>query len=103
MKWSSRQIDQRNQLHGFMKYQISYKLPEFFEVRSWCWSNFGPGIEYEHYVNFAITKIVPEFGITMPMPKWCWDATKWRGSAVTFGKIYLRNEDDMTLFSLRWS
>lgn len=110
MKWTSRKIDQRNQLHGIMLYQIKCDLPGFFDVRNWCWENFGPGIEYEHYNNFAIVKHISsnvsgtvKLRTEMRLPRWCWDATKWQGSAINSGKIYLSTEEDMSLFSLRWS
>lgn len=109
MKWTSREIDQRNQLHGIMRYQIKCDLPGFFDIRSWCWDNLGPGIEYEHYINFAIVKAAysntneEAIRVDMGLPRWCWDATKWKGSALHHGKIYVASEDDMALFTLRWS
>lgn len=109
MKWTSREIDTRNQLHGIMRYQIKCDLPRFFDARNWCWAQFGPGIEYEHFINFTVVKQVsaslstPEIQTEMIVPKWCWDATKWNGSALRHGKIYLATEEYMTLFSLRWS
>lgn len=112
MEWKSREIDHRNQLHGFMRYQIKCDLPGFFDARNWCWENFGPGIEYEHFANFAMIKMITGIETThdnsdlkteMATPRWCWDTTKWRGSALKNGKIYIANDRDMSLFSLRWS
>ena len=109
MKWTSREIDQRNQLHGVMRYQIKCDLPGFFDARNWCWDHFGPGIEYEHFNNFAMLKVVAgnvaeeSIQTDMDLPRWCWDATKWKGSALQNGKIYIAHEEDMALFTLRWS
>lgn len=111
MKWTSREIDHRNQLHGLMRYQIKCDIPGFFDARNWCWENFGPGIEYEHFANFAMIKFISDvnsirsdnLATEMAIPRWCWDATKWRGSALDNGKIYIANDADMSLFSLRWS
>lgn len=109
MKWTSRKIDERNKLHGIMRYQLKCDLPGFFDARNWCWANLGPGIEYEHFINFvhikhaSISHPLPELQIEMDLPRWCWDATKWRGSSISSGKIYIAKEQDMSLFSLRWS
>ncbi len=109
MKWTSREIDERNQLYGIMRYQIKFGLPAFFDARNWCWEHLGPGIEYEHFINFTLTKHAynntgsPEIHTDMEVPQWCWDATKWKGSAISTGKIYIRSGQDMALFTLRWS
>ena len=91
----SRELDTRNSLYGIMRYQIICSLPLFFEVRNWCWAQYGPGIEYEHYHNYhKLTKI------RMP---WAWDCAKYQGSSISQAKIYLPDNDDMySLFALTW-
>lgn len=91
-----RVIDNRNQLFGFMKYQAVCTLPQFFEVRNWCWDKFGPGVEYEHYINLIRT--------TRARPKWAWDSSKYQGASISNAKIYLPDDSDIfSLFSLTWS
>lgn len=95
MIWTAKKTGQRNQLHGIMQYQIKCDLPGFFVAREWCWQQFGPGIEYEHWHNYA-----GHAGIEMP---WAWDCSKFQGASISSGKIYLRTDEDMALFSLRWT
>jgi hypothetical protein len=91
----SREIDDRNQLHKVMRYQYTISLPLFFDVREWCWQHWGPGVEYEHYRNL--------FRSTGQIKRWAWDCTKWQGAAISSGKIYLPDDDDMhALFALTW-
>lgn len=90
-----RELDGRNQLFGIMKYQITCKLPAFFEIRSWCWENWGPGIEYEHFINYA------RVGINPPMI-WSWDCSKYHGGSINSGKIYVPNHKMKTLLMLTW-
>lgn len=95
VSWTSRLIDGRNQLFGVMAYQVKCSLPWFFEAREWCWDQWGPGIEYEHYHNYNA-----HTGAEMP---WAWDCSKYQGASISSGRIYLRDEEQMGLFSLRWS
>lgn len=90
-----RTLDHRNQLFGLMYHQITCPFPQFFEVRDWCLRHFGPGIEYEHYINYAKST-----GKKMP---WAWDCNKYQGASISSGKIYLPNDANMySLFSLTW-
>ena len=100
MECTVKRIDERNGLHGYMIYQISCGLPGFFAARDWCWKAFGAGIEREHYLNYLI--MARTIGIEDSMPRWCWDSTKWRGSALRFGKIYLLSDEEMVPFSSKW-
>lgn len=95
MQLKVRTLDNRNQLFGIMYHQITCPLPQFFQIREWCWTHFGPGIEYEHYINYAqsTSKIMP----------WAWDCSKYQGSSISSARIYLPNNKNMyTLFSLTW-
>lgn len=109
MTWTSREIDQRNQLNGIMRYQIKCSLPWFFDARNWCWDNLGPGIEHEHFVNFSSLKRLADdtdradIKTSMGIPRWCWHAAKWQGASIDHGKIYIATEQDMVLFSERWN
>lgn len=78
-----------------MRYQATCSLPQFFEVRDWCLKNFGPGIEYEHYINYM--------KLTGKRYKWAWDCSKYQGASISSGKIYIPDDNNMhTLFTLTW-
>ena len=94
MKWKSRANDKRNQLYGFIKYQIVCSLPWFFEARDWCWEQWGSGIEYEHFHNHILH--------TGQVKIWAWDCNKYQGTTLHNGKLYLPDDDALTLFRLRW-
>lgn len=69
----------------------------FREMRHWCWENFGASAELEIVINLKM-KV-----------KWCWDSSggdNGYGSSSIFSnrRIYLNlNDEDMSLFILRWS
>lgn len=94
MKWTSRAIDARNQLFGHMKYQVTCSLPGFFDAREWCWDQWGPGIEYEHYHNHKLH--------TGQVKTWAWSCNKFQGTPINKGRLYLPDDDALTLFRLRW-
>jgi hypothetical protein len=96
MSIKCREIDDRNQLFKVMRYQYAISLPLFFAVREWCWDHWGPGVEYEHFKNYVCT--------TGQVKCWSWDCGKFQGAAISNGKIYLPDDDDMkALFTLTWS
>jgi hypothetical protein len=103
MKWTVKHVTQANQVFGLMKYRIICPLPDFFDVRSWCWEQFGPGIEHVFLLSYLAVKNNGKFVIMQDDPAWCWDCTKYKGSAVSNGHIYLQNDGALTLFSMRWS
>jgi hypothetical protein len=91
----SREIDDRNQLYRYMRYQYTIGLPQFFDVRDWCWAHWGSGIEAEHFKNYART--------VRKRKPWAWECSKYQGAAISNGKIYLPDDDDMkALFTLTW-
>jgi len=95
MEWTYRKINKRNKLFGIMTYQIACDLPGFFDAREWCWEQWGPGIEHEHFINH-------QFYTKREMP-WAWDCSKYHGASISNGSLYLRDEEQMSWFSLRWS
>jgi hypothetical protein len=95
MIWKSRKIASRNSLFQDMKYQIICGLPGFFDARTWCWEQWGPGIEAHHFYNHLVYT-----GKTL---SWAWDCEKYQGSAINNGKIYLTNDEMLTMFRLRWA
>lgn len=95
MKWVSKEVGTRNQLYGVMKYRIVCDFPGFFSIREWCWNQWGPGIEHEHYINHQF--------YTGADPVWCWDAAKFQGASRKDGQIYLKDDDLLTQFKLAWA
>ena len=95
MKFTCKPINIRNKLAGVMTHQIVCDLPGFFVAREWCWAQWGPGCESEHWDN-----LLWHAGKTYP---WCWDASKFQGAAIANGKIYTSTEAQMIEFVLRWS
>ena len=94
MKWAYRKLNNRNQLYGIMTYQLTCSLPEFFNAREWCWEQFGPGIEYEHFLNHT--------ACTGQIKRWAWDCNKFRGAAIDNGKLYLPDDTALMLFKNTW-
>lgn len=94
MDWTIKPVGNRNQLHEYMKYQISWGILEFFDARDWCWSQWGSGIESMHWINYY------EYtGKKMP---WAWDCMKYRGSAVDSGTLYLSTDLQLEEFKSKW-
>lgn len=95
MKFTCKPVNPKNKLHGWMQHQIVCDLPGFFEAREWCWAQWGPGCESEHWQN-----LLRHTSVSYP---WCWDANKFQGGAIHNAKIYTSTEQQMTEFVLRWS
>lgn len=77
-----------------MTHQFIIGFPKFFEVREWCWTTFGPGVEYEHWINHSkVTKL--------ELP-WAWNANKFQGASRSSGHIYVATDDMKTQLMLTW-
>ena len=95
---SLREMDKRNQLWSVMGYQVTVGFPLFFHVRNWCWEQWGPGIEHEHYLNHMfLSETLGEDALP-----WAWECSKFRGKALDRGKIYLRDDAQRMELQLRW-
>ena len=90
-----RRLDSRNQAWLDYKYQLVCYLPYFFEMREWCWEQWGPGLEHEHYINML--------AYTNRSYIWLWDCSKYQGKAIHNGKLYLKGDDELSLFIMRWA
>lgn len=95
MNFRVRKTDSRNQLFMIYRYQLVCNLPVFFDMREWCWEQWGPGIEYEHYTNML--------QFTEKDFEWAWDSNKYNGAAIKNCKLYLKDEQMLSHFSLVWS
>ena len=94
MKWSHKPVGTRNQLHNIMVWQIKCSLPAYFEARAWCWEQWGPGIEYEHWINYHNYT-----GHAMP---WAWQSSKFQGASIDHGTLYLKDDAMMAQFTTKW-
>lgn len=94
MQWTCREITARNQLYGFMKYQVKCDLPGYFSAREWCWNRFGPGIEFAHWKNYFSL-----VGVAMP---WAWESDKFQGASINSGKLYFPDDATLAAFEYEW-
>jgi hypothetical protein len=90
-----RKLDSRNHLYAVFKYQLKCNLPIFFDMREYCWEQWGPGIEAEHFVNTV--------NHALTWYPWAWDSNKYNGASIKHGKLYLKDDEALTLFGLRWA
>lgn len=81
-----------------MDHQVIVAFPLFFDVRAWCWEQWGPGIEAEHYHNQRMVWV--RWG--GHMPAWAWECAKFRGAALDRGKLYLKDDAQRIELQMRW-
>ena len=82
-------IDGRMNGHGVYEYRIDFSRDRrrYVEVRDWCWQTYGPGIELE-CCEIDLDRV------------WAWHYNAVRGHTRCF--IYLKSQEQLTLFLLRW-
>jgi hypothetical protein len=90
--FKSRQIDSRNRLWGCFKWQISMPVEVFLEVRDWCYVTWGPAVEYIWW---------EQYGVKRNNVNWSFDTSKYLGKKPR-STIYLRSDEELTLFHLKW-
>jgi len=81
---------------GQVNYPTRYEsMQTFFQWRRWCWSTWGPSKELSDWLDDCITRhnVVPED----QNPHWCWINDKVNT------RIYLRGEQELTAFLLKWA
>lgn len=76
-------LDRRHTGHDCFDYQIHLDVEQFVQVRNWCWETFGPSYE----LNIVKSN---------DPPAWCW-------RSVGYNAIYLRGDEQATLFQLKWA
>lgn len=87
-----RKIDARNDLFGDFKWQIRMDVEEFLDVREWCYATWGPAVECQWW---------NEHGRKRGWTKWSFDTRTQPGGG--WGRtIYLRSDEELTLFHLKW-
>jgi hypothetical protein len=96
-KFLIKKLDKRNVGHIHWKYHVissmsTNYLQNFFELREWCWDTWGPSKELPYWLND-----VKKSKTLCQNEHWCWVSNE---SDV---RIYLRNDPEYTLFTLKWS
>jgi hypothetical protein len=91
-----KQLDRRNTGYATWKYHVARmyglgKKQEFLEWREWCWETWGPSKEMSEYGTDDLFD-----GILCSNPHWCWENNEYTS------RIYLRGDEEATLFSLKW-
>lgn len=80
-------VDRRMNGYGAFKYTARFQFSErekFCEIREWCWSQWGPGREF----NFCdVTK----------NPSWCWCTDQHRI------QLYFASDSEYQWFLLKWT
>ncbi len=65
----------------------------FFAVREWCWSTFGPSKEIDSW----LADIKHPSNNISQNEKWCWHYDSWTS------RIYLRTDKEADWFSLKYA
>jgi hypothetical protein len=104
MKFRVSKTDRRHTANHVFKYYAEPELgigrdnriERFKELREWCWEMFGPACERD----FVVLRPVPNFttGETkmQSVERWAWY------SEFNNLRIYLRGDEEMTFFTLKW-
>jgi hypothetical protein len=100
MKIKVKRTDKRHTAYDKFKYYVEIKhdnwsergdvREKFFELRLWCWDQWGPSREVDQYsLDFKDT---PDRNI-----HWGWLNDQYRA------RLYLGNHEDAAYFTLKWS
>lgn len=113
MKLEVRKLDGRNTGHTYFKYYARpfadyshYKNRVvdnyFFEMRDWCWQTWGGSKELDEWLNdqnFTISNIALNriHETKCQNVNWC-----WKNDRDAAHRIYLKSDQELVLFKLRW-
>jgi hypothetical protein len=67
----------------------------FFQWRRWCWTVWGPSKELSNWLDDCIPR--PTIAAEDQNPQWCWVNDK------NSTRIYLRGDQELTAFLLKWA
>ena len=87
--------DGRHKLGHSFKYKVITKPKLFLEIRAWCWEQWGSPVEavwFDHYVDHGDYT-----------NKWSFDTEHVRTSGNRVGVIYLKSDEELAWFNLRWA
>lgn len=99
MSFICTKLDRRHSGFGIWTYSVKCKpsisrelsLELFHNYRAWCWDTWGPSKELTAFSN-----VLELNNKNCNNSHWCWLSDQFRRY------IYLREDSDMSLFSLRW-
>ena len=75
-------------LNGYSRIKLA---SDFMDIRSWSWQTWGPSKELVEWVSSANDKIS-----SCQNEHWCWQNDE-RGR-----RLYLRSDEELILYKLRW-
>jgi len=87
--------DRRHKLGFHFKYKVIARPKLFLEIRAWCWEQWGSPVEavwFEFYVDSGAYS-----------EKWSFDTEHVRTSGNRVGVIYLKTDEELAWFNLRWA
>lgn len=95
-------LDRRHTGYGIWKYYVKSPLTQQYKVnkylfyawRAWCWETWGPSKEMTEY---DIDSILVDDMQNCTNNHWSWQNDK-----LTKYRIYLKNDDDASMFILKW-
>lgn len=85
-----KKLDRRMNGYGNFTHFIEFRKVErkkFVEVRNWCWEQWGPSCELEHWDLIDQSEV---------NPAWCWDSREYDM------RIYLGDQAQVSWYILRW-
>lgn len=94
-------LDRRHAGYGIWKYYVKTPLTQhykvnkhlFFNWRAWCWDTWGPSKEMTEYDIDDLLHDTPQCYNN----HWAWQHDKY-----TKCRIYLKSDDDASMFVLKW-
>ena len=89
-----RKIDSRNELFGDFKWQIKLDVKSFLDVRDWCYTTWGPAVEYQWWNMFGKEK---------GCENWSFDTHQIERFKLRTAKIYLKDDVELSMFHLKWN
>jgi hypothetical protein len=94
MAMKIRKIDSRNELFGDFKWQIKMDVKSFLDVRDWCYTTWGPAVEYQWWNTFGKEK---------GCDNWSFDTFQLERFKIRTAKIYLKDDAELSMFHLKWN
>lgn len=92
-----KKVDKRFKGNGSFKFYVDspkYGDKNFFQVREWCWTTFGPSKEIEMWQDDVSRARITN---NSHNEKWAWQADPWTT------RIYLKTDKEADWFTLKWS
>ena len=90
-------LDGRHTGYKYFKYLVKTTFPsEFFKLREWCWTTWGASKEIDDWLDDELRESKIDVEIISKNAHWAWQNNEY-GT-----RIYLKDDDDVVLFRLRW-